>query len=261
MKNPDNPIITLNDLQELLARLRGAEGCPWDRKQTPETLKTYLLEEAYELAEALDRRSVAEIHEELGDLLFILLFITRVFEEQGAFDLNQVLKTNYQKMIRRHPHVFGQAAWKEADEVVQGWQAIKSQENPGKNPFDSLPTALPSLLKAHRLAQRAAGLGFDWPDLPGVLQKMHEELDELEAAVQGGDYPSAQAELGDLLFVLVNVGRWLGSTAENALREANLKFQTRFLRLINSREFQERPTGSLTPADWAELWERTKKEE
>ncbi len=132
MKPPAEAAATLEDLRQLLARLRSPEGCPWDRRQTPESLKTYLLEETYELAEALDRQEPQEIMEELGDLLFIVLFISRVYEEQGLFNLDQSLETVYQKMVRRHPHVFGEAQWKEAGEVVKGWQAIKAEENPQK---------------------------------------------------------------------------------------------------------------------------------
>lgn len=250
--------MTFDDLRQLLARLRGPTGCPWDRQQTPETLKTYLLEETYELAEALDHQSPSEIREELGDLLFILIFISRVYEEQGAFDLDQVLERIYRKMVRRHPHVFGETEWKDAGEVVKGWQALKAEENPQKNPFDSIPAALPSLLKAHRLSQRAAGLGFAWPDLPAVLHKVREELGELEEALQRENLDSAGEELGDLLFVLVNVGRMIGISAENALRQSNQKFLKRFLTMLDEINGRGIDPAELTPQQWLDLWNRSK---
>jgi tetrapyrrole methylase family protein/MazG family protein len=249
---------SLDDLRQLLIRLRSPEGCPWDRKQTPESLKTYLLEETYELAEALDRQSPGEIQEELGDLLFILLFIDRVYEEQGAFDLEGVLETVHRKMVRRHPHVFGEADWKKAEEVVKGWQTIKAEENPQKNPLASIPAALPSLLKAHRLSQRAAGLGFEWPDSRAVVRKIHEELGELERALAGEDPAAVEEELGDLLFALVNLGRVLGFTAENALRKTNQKFSRRFQAMLQDESVRGRDPGDLTAEEWLDLWRRSK---
>jgi tetrapyrrole methylase family protein/MazG family protein len=258
MTVPGKTPVGLEDLRELLARLRGPQGCPWDRKQDPESLKIYLLEETYELAEALDREAPEAIREELGDLLFLMLFICRIYEERGVFDLSQVMEKIQEKMIRRHPHVFGEAKWLKPEEVVQGWQGLKAEEKPDQSPFDSIPAALPSLLKAHRLSQRAAGLGFDWPDIRGVLEKVHEELGELEEAIEGPDPSAAREELGDLLFTLVNLGRFLGTPAENALRGANQKFLTRFLRLMADPAFKGRNCQSLTPEDWENLWNRTK---
>jgi nucleoside triphosphate diphosphatase len=258
MTVPIKPPVVLEDLRELLARLRDPRGCPWDRKQDPESLKIYLLEETYELAEALDREVPQDIREELGDLLFLMLFICRIYEERGVFDLSQVMEKIQEKMIRRHPHVFGEVKWRKAEEVVQGWQGLKAEEKPDQSPFDSIPAALPSLLKAHRLSQRAAGLGFDWPDRRGVLEKVHEELRELEEAIEGPDPSAAREELGDLLFTLVNLGRFLGLHAENALRSANQKFLTRFQRLLADPEYTGKNSQSLTPEDWENLWNRTK---
>ena len=196
---------TLDDLRELMARLRGENGCPWDRKQTAQSLKIYLLEETYELAEALDKGDLAETREELGDLLFQIIFLCRLFEEKGDFDLDQVIETIHQKMIRRHPHIFGGKDWNNAEQVVQGWQAIKASEKDVPDPFASIPISEPSLLKAHRISQRAAAQGFDWPTIDSVLEKVREELGELEEAIQGKELEAAGEELGDLLFVLANV--------------------------------------------------------
>jgi tetrapyrrole methylase family protein / MazG family protein len=259
MTVPGKPPVGLEDLQDLLARLRGPRGCPWDRKQDSESLKIYLLEETYELAEALDREAPQDIREELGDLLFLMLFICRIYEERGIFDLSQVMEKIQEKMIRRHPHVFGEAQWRNPEEVVQGWQGLKSEEKPDLGPFDSIPAALPSLLKAHRLSQRAAGLGFDWPDLRGVLEKVHEELGELEEAIEGPDPSAAREELGDLLFALVNLGRFLGIHAENALRSANQKFLDRFQHILAACRRKGLAPESMSLEALEALWVDAKK--
>ncbi len=252
------PPVGLEDLRELLARLRGPQGCPWDRKQDPESLKIYLLEETYELAEALDREDPNDIREELGDLLFLMLFICRIYEEQGVFNLAHVMEKIHEKMIRRHPHVFGEEKWRKPEEVVQGWQGLKAQEKPDQGPFDSIPATLPSLLKAHRLSQRAAGLGFDWPDIRGVLEKVHEELRELEEAIEGPDPSAAREELGDLLFALVNLGRFLGIPAENALRSANQKFLDRFQHMLAACRREGLAPESLSLKALEALWVEAK---
>ena len=252
---------TLDDLRNLIARLRGEQGCPWDRKQTLDSLKIYLLEEAYELAEALDRKSGVEVKEELGDLLFQVVFLSHLYEEQGAFDLTQVMDTIYRKMIRRHPHVFGNKNWENAEEVVQGWQNIKAEEKKGQGLFESIPVNLPALLKAHRISQRAAGLGFDWPDINGVLEKVREEFMELEEAVRENNLPSAREELGDLLFSLVNLGRFLEIPAENALRNTNQKFLKRFSHMTDDPRFKDQEPPSLPIEEWEELWARSKESE
>jgi MazG family protein len=257
-KSPKN-LTTIDDLKTLLARLRGEGGCPWDKKQNTESLKIYLLEEAYELAEALDQRAKKEIQEELGDLLFQIVFLCHIFEEQGDFDLEQVIDGIYKKMVRRHPHIFGDEKWKNAEQVVQGWQNLKAKEKTGQAPFESIPTMTPSLLKAHRISQRAASLGFDWPDIHGVMQKVHEELRELEEAIQKNDLPSAGEELGDLLFTLVNVGRFLNVPAENALRQSIQKFLKRFQLMSADPLFPDKK--ALTPEDWERLWNRSKRSE
>jgi tetrapyrrole methylase family protein / MazG family protein len=255
--NQDNQV-TLADLLELIGRLRGEQGCPWDRKQTLDSLKIYLLEEAYELAEALDRKATEEVKEELGDLFFQIVFLSRLYEEQGDFDLNQVMQTIHRKMIRRHPHVFGNKKWEKAEEVVQGWQDIKAEEKKGQDPFESIPVDLPALLKAHRISQRAAGLGFDWPDITGVLEKVREEMKELEEAIREGDRPSAKEELGDLLFSLVNLGRFLEIPAENALRNTIQKFLKRFQWMTQDPRFQAEGPASLPLEEWEKLWGQAK---
>jgi MazG family protein len=241
-----------------MARLRGDNGCPWDRKQTAQSLKIYLLEETYELAEALDKKEFEEIKEELGDLLFQIVFLCRIFEEESRFDLDQVIETIYQKMVRRHPHIFGGKNWNSPEEVVQGWQEIKAAEKNVQDPFASIPASEPSLLKAHRISQRAAGLGFDWPHIESVLEKVREELRELEEAVQDKDLEAAGEELGDLLFTLVNVGRFLGKPAENALGLAIQKFLKRFRMMTADSRFQDDKGLPLSMEEWEILWNRSK---
>jgi tetrapyrrole methylase family protein/MazG family protein len=258
--NPEDRV-TLDDLQTLVARLRGEQGCPWDRKQTLDSLKIYLLEEAYELAEALDRKAPGEVKEELGDLFFQVVFLSRLYEEQGVFDLYQVMDTIYRKMIRRHPHVFGNKKWEKTEEVIQGWQDIKAEEKKGQDPFESIPENLPALLKAHRISQRASNLGFDWPDLKGVLEKVREELNELEEAVKKDNLPSAREELGDLLFALVNLGRFLEIPAENALRQTIQKFLKRFRLMTDDPRFKDQGVPVLPIEEWEKLWTRSKESE
>ena len=256
--NKKTPRSTLEDLKTLLERLRAENGCPWDRKQTTESLKIYLLEETYELAEALDRKIPDGIKEELGDLLFQIVFLAGIFEERGDFELSDVITSVHQKMVRRHPHVFGKEKWNNAKEVVQGWQEIKAEEKKGEDPFASIPVALPALLKAHRLSQRASGLGFDWPNLQGVMDKVREELRELEEAIEDKNRLSAEEELGDLLFALVNVGRFLEVQAENALRGTTQKFLKRFRTMIRDASFKEKGGSSLSAEEWDKLWIKAK---
>lgn len=258
--NPEDRV-TLEDLRTLVTRLRGEQGCPWDRKQTLDSLKIYLLEEAYELADALDRKATEEVKEELGDLFFQIVFLSHLYEEQGDFDLIEVIHTIHRKMIRRHPHVFGNKKWGKAEEVVQGWQDIKAEEKKGQDPFESIPLNLPALLKAHRISQRAAGLGFDWPDIKGVLEKVREELSELEEAIRENNLPSAREELGDLLFALVNLGRFLEIPAENALANTIQKFLKRFRWMTDDPRFRDKGPSFLPIEAWEELWSRSKESE
>jgi tetrapyrrole methylase family protein/MazG family protein len=256
-KNPEVPT-SLDDLKELLIRLRGDKGCPWDRKQDSESLKIYLLEETYELADALDRKEPGQVKEELGDLLFQIIFLSRLYEEQGFFDLDQVMETVHQKMVRRHPHVFGDEKWENPREVVRGWQEIKKAEKKESDPFASLPKNLPALLKAHRVSERAAGLGFDWPDLTGVLDKVREELQELEQAIHEENRALAGEELGDLLFSLVNLGRFLEIPAENALRNTIQKFIRRFGFMLEQIPDRDLELSSRPLEEWEKWWGQSK---
>ena len=231
MKNPPHP---LDRLVDLVARLRSPDGCPWDREQRVGDLRAYLLEEAHEVAAAIDTGDWDEICIELGDLLFQFVFIVRLAEEESAFGLDDVVDTIEEKMIRRHPHVFGDEELPDSAAVHRAWEQRKLDDaaSQSQSLLDGLPPSLPALLAALRMTQKAAGVGFDWPDPAAVLDKVNEELAELrhELDMQEGAEPTAEVEeeLGDLLFTLANLSRHLGMDPEAVLARANAKFRRRF---------------------------------
>jgi MazG family protein len=225
------------DLVEIMDRLRDPGGCPWDREQTYSTLRGYLLEECYEVVEAIDRLDGPALREELGDLLFQIVFLARLAKERDWFVAEDVVREIAAKMVRRHPHVFGDAKADTPDEVLDHWEAIKIREKQGNSDeagaadtsvLAGVPRALPALMKAYRLGTKAARVGFDWERDRDVLGKLDEELAELRRAVESGDRPGIREEVGDLLFTLAMLARRLGIDPEEALERANLKFQTRF---------------------------------
>ncbi len=218
-------------LVDVVRRLREPGGCPWDRAQTPATLRPYVLEEAYELCEAVDRGGPDEVRKELGDVLFQVVLLARMAEEAGQFTLDDVARGVTTKMIDRHPHVFDAGHVAQRDEgTVSAWEARKSRERSG-SALDGVPDALPALLRAHRVSEKAGAVGFDWPDAASVRKKVDEELKELDDAMATADAAAIEEELGDLLFALVNLGRHLPVTAEDALRSATRKFEGRFRRV------------------------------
>ncbi len=222
------PPAELADLVALVARLRAPDGCPWDREQGLANLRAYLVEEAHELAAAIDGGDWEEIAEELGDLLFQAAFVARLGEEAGALSAAAVVAAVHAKLVARHPHVFGGEQLADAGEVVRAWERRKAAERPA-GLLAGVPPSLPALLAAYRMTQKAAGVGFDWPDAAGVLAKLREELGELEAELAAGA-PAARVgeELGDLLFAAANLARHLGHDPECALAGANAKFRRRF---------------------------------
>ena len=250
------------ELVGIVARLRGEGGCPWDRAQTPETLRPYLLEETYEVLEAIDRGAAHEQRKELGDLLFLVTMLARMAEERGDFDIEAVLGAISEKMVRRHPHVFDPEHTDRGDEGgIARWEARKAKERPdGHSALDGVPDALSALLRAHRISEKASCVGFDWPDLAGVRAKVDEELCELDEAVAQGDPDRIGEELGDLLFALVNLGRFLPVPAEDALRMATAKFETRFRR-VEARLAAEGRSVHDTPLEELEATWRAIKEE
>ncbi len=250
-------------LVEIVARLRAPDGCPWDRKQTPESLKKYVLEEAYEVTEAIERGNSLLVCEEIGDLLFLLIFLAYLYEESGAFRLADVLSLCAEKMIRRHPHVFGEQKLSEAEEVVSQWQRIKEQEAREKGKASSvlgdLPKNLPALQRAFRLGERAGRVGFDWEKAEDLFPKLQEEISELSAALKEKERAKIFEEVGDLLFTVANLARKLGVNPEEALRAANEKFETRFRELEVKLRAQGKDLRETTLAEMDALWEEIKK--
>lgn len=223
----------LDRLLGIMARLRDPNtGCAWDLEQTFATIAPYTVEEAYEVADAIQRGDLADLKDELGDLLFQVVFHARMAEEQGAFTFNDVAAAIVDKMIRRHPHIFGDADQRTSGEQVRAWEEVKAAERAARAPaaglLDDIPAALPGLTRAVKLSKRAAGVGFVWPTTEAVLDKLQEELDEFRAEVASGNRAALREELGDVLFVMANIARDLDIDPEDALREANAKFVRRF---------------------------------
>ena len=213
----------------LVETLRGDHGCPWDREQTPEQIKTYLLEEAYEVLDALESGDSGDLCAELGDLLFHIVFLARIFEEAEEFNIGDVVKKISEKMIRRHPHVFGQTQVSGSDEVRQIWHEIKIAEAKDKNTdlnsfFDSVPQQLPALMRAYRISERAAKLGFDRQDVDSIFENLDEELAELKIALKKANSEKLAEKLGDFLFTIVNLSRFMGVHPEAALTRTISKF-------------------------------------
>ncbi|ATC31883.1 nucleoside triphosphate pyrophosphohydrolase [Caulobacter vibrioides] len=219
-------------LIEIMATLRNPEGgCPWDLEQTFATIAPYTVEEAYEVADAIERGDLSDLKEELGDLLLQVVFHSRMAQEQGAFDIADVARAISDKMIRRHPHVFGDHAYETLSDQVAGWEQLKAQERQAKaktGVLDDVPTGLPALTRAVKLTKRAARVGFDWPTANEVLDKLREETDEIAVEIEAGDLAKAREELGDILFVCANLARKLDVDPEDALRATNAKFTRRF---------------------------------
>jgi len=217
-----------------MARLRSERGCPWDREQTLESLRSYLIEETYELLDAIDQKDRQAQCEELGDVLLQIVFQSQIAAEEGWFDVYDVIHQLAEKLIRRHPHVFGTQKAETSADVIVTWEKQKKKEKSQNSVLDGVPRSLPALLQTHRLSDRAARVGFDWKKPEQVLEKMHEEFGELQEALGEKDAPEKAAwELGDLLFAATNLARHLGLCAEDLLREANRRFSDRF-RLVES---------------------------
>ena len=229
----------IDGLLELMATLRHPEkGCPWDREQDFSTIAPYTVEEAYEVEDAIQRNDLDDLKDELGDLLFQVVFHARMAEEQGSFDFNDVVANLVEKMTRRHPHVFGSEEFGDSDTQTASWEAIKAEEKAAKRKrgdslLDDVPLNQPALTRAEKLSKRAARVGFEWPDTDGVLEKVSEEAIELRDAVKDGDQRNIEAELGDLFFTLANLARYLKVDPEKALRGSNAKFTRRFRHVEN----------------------------
>ncbi len=234
------------------------KGCPWDREQTLESLKPYLVEETYEVLDAIDSGDPDEIRTELGDVLLQIVFQSQIASEAGWFDFQDVARTISRKLIRRHPHVFADSTAETPDDVIELWEATKQKEKAGGGLLDGIPRQLPALQKAHRMTQKAARVGFDWPDVKGVLDKVHEEAGELVAAATPEEQ---EAELGDLLFAIANLARHLKIDPEVALQKTNRRFQERFRHVETETAVRGRQLSDMTLTEMDELWDEAKKRE
>jgi tetrapyrrole methylase family protein / MazG family protein len=251
-------------LVEIMATLRSPAGCPWDRAQDSTSLKPYLLEEAYEVLEALEEGTPHKLKDELGDLLFQVIFHAQLARERGDFDAYDILAGTIAKMTRRHPHVFGSASASTPQEALQNWEEIKRQEKTATQTtsvLDGVPRQLPSLLRAQRLQDKASRVGFDWQHVEQVWEKMSEELQELRAAMNQANRAAIEAELGDVLFVLVNLARFLDINPDEALHKTTAKFIRRFQFIERELSRQGKTLKQATLAEMDALWDQAKQQE
>lgn len=268
-------------LVALQARLRAPGGCPWDREQTHESLRTYLVEETYEVLDALDSGAAGKIAGELGDLLLQIVFHAELGRESGRFDISEVIEQVHAKMVRRHPHAFGDARARTSGEVLKKWEQLKAEERSeeraaaagaetAESILDGVSAGLPALIEAHQLTRRAANVGFDWPSVEAILEKLAEEAAELREALSSSSSSSLSSsdsarrahevedEVGDLLFVVVNLARFLGLDSELALKRASRKFKARFQMMEGFARDAGRALGDLRAEDLEKLWEQAK---
>jgi tetrapyrrole methylase family protein / MazG family protein len=269
---------TFNDLVELMDRLRSPGGCPWDREQTYATLAPMLLEEAYEAFDALEEARQGrpdDLREELGDLLFQITFLARVAKERGEFTIDEVIDQVHAKMVRRHPHVFGDTQAGDSTEVLRNWEAIKAEEKraagklagekEGTSILDGVSTKAPALMEAHQISTKVARVGFDWKSVDEIFEKLREEADELRAAIEShaesndeDDHAHVREEIGDLLFVITNIARHLKVEPEAALKLANRKFRRRFGYIEEELRKQNKTLDAASLEELEALWQKAK---
>ncbi|MGD9874052.1 MAG: nucleoside triphosphate pyrophosphohydrolase [Kiritimatiellia bacterium] len=253
---------SIDRLRDIMRKLRAENGCPWDRKQTVDTLKPSVLEESYEVIDAIESGSRELLCEELGDLLMQIVFIAQICEEEKAFSFDDVAAGISDKLVRRHPHVFGDVKVADADEVVKNWNAIKQTEKAEKKSIiGNIPKHLPALQKAHHVQKRAAQAGFDWDEIKDVVAKLDEELAEVKEAMAAHDEKAIREELGDVLFSVVNVSRFLGHNAEDALNATVEKFIRRFHAVEKGVQEQGREMTDCTLAELDVFWDAAKDQE
>lgn len=251
-------------LVEIMARLRGEGGCPWDREQTFDSIKPYTLEETYEVLDAIDRRDWGDLAEELGDFLLQAVFYAQMASEQNLFDISTALDAINSKLVRRHPHVFGDESAANAGDVKRIWGEVKAAEKKEKGKeaqglLDPVPRALPALVEAQQIASRAAGAGFDWENAGQVIDKLHEELREFEGARRNASQDEMEDELGDLLFVIVNIARFVKVDPEQALRRTNAKFRRRFAHIESRLAERGKKLEDSSIEEMEELWQESKR--
>lgn len=249
----------LSELVKIMVALRADDGCPWDKQQTRDSLKPFIIEEAYEVLEAIDQKDPGAIKEELGDLLFQIVFQSRIAEENSEFGISDVIETIARKMISRHPHVFGDASCRNAEEVVVNWEEHKKREGKQRSSIlEGIPKELPALLRAHRLQSRASRVGFDWDRAEDVLKKLDEEVREFKEAVKQKKKGEIEDELGDILFMIVNISRFIGVNPEDALRKTISKFISRFRYIEMAAADRGRKLSDMTLAEMDALWDEAK---
>jgi len=250
-------------LLEIMQRLRAPGGCPWDIEQTHESLKSCLVEETYEVLDAIDEKDIASLREELGDVLLQVVFHAQICQEKSEFTFDDVARELTNKLIRRHPHVFGTADAADSDEVLKNWNAIKKTEHGDENPslLKGVPRNFPALLKAYQIQKKVAQVGFDWTDRVDVVAKIAEEFEEVQDAIQKGDEDQIQEELGDLLFSVVNLCRFQGYHAEECLNKTNTKFIRRFQKLEQRFHEQGHDLADKNLEELDVVWEAIKREE
>ena len=249
-------------LVEIMATLRSPTGCPWDREQTPDSLKPYLVEETYEVLDALEAKDLPAFKEELGDLLLQIVFHSQLMAEAGVFTIEDVAQAITDKLVRRHPHVFGDVKVQDANEVVQNWVKIKAKEKAGKadrSVLAGVPQGAPALIQAQRLGEKASQVGFDWTSAADVFQKVEEETRELAATLTTQSPEQQEHELGDLLFAITNLARHLNLDAETALRKAGKRFSARFRYIETKLEDNGEDIHQTSPARLETLWEEAKR--
>jgi MazG family protein len=266
MADQANAAAAIARLLSIMDKLRDPGGCPWDREQTLRTLTPYLLEEAHEVIEAIESGDADHHREELGDLLFQVVFQARIAREEGKFDFADVCEAISAKLTRRHPHVFGDVSVSGSREVVKNWERIKADERKEKGQAErsaigGVPVALPALVRAERLTEKAGAVGFDWPDAKSVLAKVREELAELEREIEAGSPARVEAELGDLLFAVANLGRWVKAHPEEALRGALRRFESRFHYVEEKLRERGRTPRESDLAEMDAIWNEAKARE
>jgi tetrapyrrole methylase family protein/MazG family protein len=259
---PLGPTTSFEAFLEIIAHLRAPDGCPWDREQTHQTLRTHLLEETYEVLAALDENDSQAMREEFGDLLLQVVLHAQIASEYGEFNMAEILHSIHTKIVSRHPHVFGDLEVKDAQGVLRNWERLKAEERAANGKaeaslLDGVGSTLPALLQAEQYQRRAAHVGFDWPDVQGVLDKLEEELQEVHAARDGFERYN---EIGDLLFAVVNLARWYKIEPESALREANRRFRLRFGYIERQAREQGRAITDLSLDEMEALWQAAKRQ-
>jgi len=248
-------------LVEIMATLRSENGCPWDRAQNHKSLRQHLLEEAYEVIETIDEEHYEKLPDELGDLLLQVIFHAQMASEEGLFNIETVLQSIINKLIRRHPHVFGEKVVETAEEQIILWEQTKINNEGKKSAIDGVPKQLPALIRSYRVQNKAAAVGFDWEKIEPVWEKVSEELNELQNAITTGEKEKVEDELGDLLFTIVNLSRFLKINPEDALRKTINKFDRRFRKVEENFKNRGQSLSKVSLEEMDEVWEKIKKQE